>query len=91
MRLLTLKTILIATDLDEASVLAVEAARMLATTAGGTLHVAYATRGDASTSDVRRWLTEHAHIDLDEPSSTGSRPSHQRQPSADSPSTSART
>lgn len=39
MRILALRTVLVATDLDEASMPAVEAARMLATAAGAVLHV----------------------------------------------------
>src|SRR5690606_18073757 len=55
MRILALKTVLVATDLDEASMPAVEAARMLATAAGAVLHVVTVTpRQDDQRDDVPR-------------------------------------
>ena len=48
MHLLTLRTVLVATDLDSASVAAIETGRRLAAAAGATLHIVYVTHGSPS-------------------------------------------
>lgn len=48
MHLLTLRTVLVATDLDNASVAAIETGRRLAAAAGATLHIVYVTHGSLS-------------------------------------------
>src|SRR5580765_1749606 len=48
MRILTLKTVLVATDLRDASFPAIEAARGLAYASGGTLHVVHVGANDES-------------------------------------------
>jgi nucleotide-binding universal stress UspA family protein len=51
MRLLTLRTVLVATDLDNASVAAIETGRRLAAAAGAALHIVHVTHGSPSERD----------------------------------------
>jgi nucleotide-binding universal stress UspA family protein len=67
MRLLALRTVLVATDLDIASIAGIETARSLSTAAGAALHVVHATQDGATPAtpdDVDRFL-ERAGVALD--------------------------
>ena len=72
MQLLALRTVLVATDLDDTSVAAIETARSLATAAGATLHIVHVTqeRATSARDAVARFLkdvgveTDARHVHL---------------------------